>query len=484
MTLYTKDFQINLIGHLVKDEEFFRRTSYLRLTDFELVPCQLILETVRDYYHKFHKLPDFQMLCTHVVYMLQGNSATVTQLIPEEMETLSYILDKIELMPLNTPYYIEHLPEFLKFVRTTQILRVHGESLKQGQPVDDLLAQVTQLNSDIANHKGFEIDSMLGNPEPIMKASQFKRIPTMLKNLNTYTAGGLGFGELGMIVACPGVGKTTSLINFQVAATLSGYRTLFITLELAKQRIKHRMQAIMGHIPAGMLRKPMPEWPEDMLYRYSMVVNPSFKYFDYPSIVDMSTRRHTLADIEQAIAMWIEGVVRQGGKPEEAALVCVDWADYIDPSGITITKQTREDVILTKTLERLGLIGRKYHVGIWTATQGTRQADGVENLEMKHTANSYHKNDPVDISMGLAALDHRGVELQEAVLTDDNENTPTPPCSRDMKFSIMKNRDNPLASFAFYQGQTLRYWNTRYWEQAMEAALAAGDVEKAASLLK
>ena len=377
---------------------------------------------------------------------------------------------------------MEHLSDFLKFVRTTQIIRSHGDSLKLGRPVDDLLTQVVQLNSDIANHKGFEIDSMLGNPEPIMQATQFKRVPTCLKHLNTYTAGGLGFGELGMIVACPGIGKTTSLINFQVHATQTGYRTLFITLELTKQRIKHRSQSIMGHVPAGWLKKPLPEWPEEMLYRYSMVVNPAYPFFNYPSIVDMSTRRHSLADVEQAIAMWIESVVRSGGSAAECALVLIDWADYVDPSGITITKQTREDVILTKVLERLGLLARKYNVGIWTATQGTRQGDGLENIQMKHTANSYHKNDPVDISLGLGALDAQGRELGEALNNDDNEEMPA--CNRDLKFNIMKNRDNPPASFPFYQGQTLRYWNGRGQERMVEAALKNGELDEAKRLLK
>ena len=49
-TFFTKDFQIALIANMVRDEDLFRTTSYLKLTDIDMEPCRLVLETLRDYW--------------------------------------------------------------------------------------------------------------------------------------------------------------------------------------------------------------------------------------------------------------------------------------------------------------------------------------------------------------------------------------------------------------------------------------------------
>jgi len=480
MNLYTKDFQVQLLVHLAKDEDFFRKTGYLRLEDFEMVACQFVLETLRDYYAKFHKLPDFNLLQTHIGYMLTG-ARTVTQLIPEELPTVAYIMESIATASLNTTYYIAQLPEFLRFVRLTQQIRLHGDTLKQGLPVDELITAISKINTDVAACDDDEDDDdMWGNPEPILDRIKHVRVPTPLQHLNNYTSGGLGLGEVGMVVACPGVGKTTSLINFQAYAVQSGIRTLFLSLELTKVRIKYRYQAISAHIPANYYKVEMKDWPPDVLYRYSLFTNPEYKYFGYCKVRDMSKRHPAIAEIERMIVRWLEKAEKLG-KRHECKLVLIDWLDYIDPAGISLSKTARDDVILMKILEQLGMLARKYNIAIWTATQGTRQADGVENLQMKHTAQGYHKNDPVDISVGLAAIDAMGRELQEAKTSDDDQVRPV--CDRDLKLSIMKNRDNPPVFFPFYQGPTLRHWNNRKESSTVDQVLSAGKMEEAEKVL-
>jgi replicative DNA helicase len=486
MNLYTRDFQINLVVHLARDDDFFAKThSYLRLTDFDLPACQLVMETLQDYFSKCGSVPDFRTLQTHILYMMQ-HPETVTDLIPEEMESLAYVLENISVAHLNTQYYQMQLPEYLKFVRTTQALDSHMTQIRQGQQVDDFIHQVINVNQEIGTQSDLVVESFTADPEPIMKATQFRRIPTSLASLNKFTGRGLGVGEIGMVTACPGVGKTTSLINFMVGAMYAGHRGLFLTLELRGHRIKHRYHSIAGHIDAGLLKIPVPQWPVEAMEQYNYILNPESPFFDKVQIMDMSKRRFTIEDINRGIGMWKEGIDKQYGDADKCTGVYVDWLDRIDPSGLRISRNSRDDTILVEIAEALGEQARKHDVALWTATQGTRAADGVERLKMQHTAYGYHKNDPLDVSLGLGVRitpELAAAQIAEMTATDDDDAV-APPCNRELVFSIMKNRDNPPGVIQFYQGNTLKYWNCK--EAANDSAkdirdrgvLAIADLEQ------
>jgi len=465
-SLYTKDFQINLIVHLAKDEEFFKSTlSYLRHEDFDLAPCQLVLEALQSYYGQYRALPDFNTLQVHVLRTLQNvDGRTLTLVKPDEYEALSYVMNAIATTTrLNTDYYRNELSQYLKAMRAMQIVRGHMDYLSEGQSVDDFFGKILQVNQEISTHTAeVTIDSMDENPEPILEATDVRRINTGLKPLDNRTSGGLGLGEIGMITACPGVGKTTGLINFMYGAILTGIRCLFFTLELSARRIKHRYQGIAAHIAAGTFKKPVREWSPEELERYQFILNPEYKYFGYADIADMSKRSFSVEDIDTSIQRWLEKNNKKHDTVNNCKLVCVDWLDKLDPAGIRINKNTREDTLLMKLNEKLGELARRYDLGLWTATQGTREADGREILQMRHTAHGYHKNDPLDISLGIGVVNDGTEEAGDEALisqqTEDSENAPV--CNRQLMGSIMKNRDNPPGSFRFYQGPTLRFWQS------------------------
>lgn len=467
MTKYTRDFQINLLAHLARDREFFERTrSYLRLTDFDLPACQLVLETLQDYFKRVGQLPNMTTLQTHLMYMMQ-QSFTATNLLPEEYQSLAYIVEVIARLELATPYYAAQLPEYLKFVRMTQVVAANVANIQQGQGLDDFANQIAGVQQSIGTHSDIVLDSMTANPEPFLTETANVRISTGLNRLDRFTGRGLGLGEIGMVTACPGVGKTTSLINFMVGAVGAGHRALFLTLELTGRRIKHRYQSIAGYIDAGWLKLPMTKWPDAELERYEAIVSPTHKHFDYVQLVDLSKKSYSTEDINRSIGLWFEDVDRKYHEADKCTCVYVDWLDKIDPAGLSTNRNDRDDKVLVKVAEKLAELARKYNVAMWTATQGTREADGVERLSMKHTAYGYHKNDPLDVSLGLGPVitPQVAAQAQTAATTGsdgkDDDDELAPPCSRDLVFNIMKNRDNAPGMVHFYQGNTLKYWNLK-----------------------
>lgn len=66
-------------------------------------------------------------------------------------------------------------------------------------------------------------------------------VPTFSGKLNEYLLGGLAPGELGLIQANPGIGKTLTSINMAFAAAITGHTVWFVTLDEMGRDIATRM---------------------------------------------------------------------------------------------------------------------------------------------------------------------------------------------------------------------------------------------------
>jgi hypothetical protein len=383
-----------------------------------------------------------------------------------------------------------------------QIIDSYGPQIAMGYGADQVIQHALAINKEVATNNDLVLENMNeSSPEETVT----RHISTGLRQLNDCLAGGLGVGQLGMVTGCPGVGKTNTMINFMSGAVLTGVRSLYITLELAADRIKQRYYTIVGGIDARYIKVPRKYWPASIQKRYEYIMNPEYKYFGYSTIVDGSRRKLTIADIDRTVGEWQEVTAKkiQRGQPECFA-VYVDWLDLLSQAGLSnLRKESRDDVALTRINEEFSMLSRKYGVAFWTATQGTQQADEAEKMRMSHTAGAYHKNDAIDVGLGLALVkDYNAVEpgdrvavvpqetFDSAINTDGTVNIERigKPCSRKMMLSLTKNRDNQLAYIDVYQGSTLQYFNHQQEHRELldrnEACDLIGDYAKAHAYAK
>ena len=461
-TAYTKDFQVQLLAHMVRDEDFFKSIAgYVRLTDFGLPACQLIYEAVDRYYSKYRKLPDYNILTLEMQSMLvNADGKTVTYLPTELYDSLGYVMNEIYTMrTLNTQYFKDELSGYLTTIRVAQLTNEYSERIKMGQGASDYVEAMSKVKEQMSHAGGIELRSPDINPTYIDKA--VAGIPTCLTKLNTQLSGGLRRTEIAMITACTGVGKTTAMINFMHSAVQDGHRALFLTLENPSPMIEARYMSIAAHIPASVFDKPMAQWTEEHAWRYSQVVSDKYRFHDRYMIGELSKRQHTVAEIDKSINQWKDAVQSKYGDVNNCAVVFVDWLDRIAPGGMVVSKNAREDQILEKICFELSSMARKHNIAIWTATQGTRGAVGKDVLDIKDVAQAYHKNDALDLSIGLGVvkLDVRG---NSGTGFRNDDSTTAPECNRLMKWSIMKCRRGVTGVFSeFYQGPTLKFWDKR-----------------------
>ncbi|MFC1453629.1 DnaB-like helicase C-terminal domain-containing protein [Verrucomicrobiota bacterium] len=478
---FTKDFQITLITNLTHNYELFQTASkVLKIEDFDNTACKLIYETLQEYGQEFRQQIPISTLITEITRKLTIPGASSIQVLPEEKEALGIVLDRVcNAEELDSEYYKNKIPEYLKYIRGLKLVGTLENS--QGLHVDNMDAfinKVSQLKTDILETASAEV--RFTNPSvqhmPVTKKTIMEHIGTGIRTLDDRINGGLIVTGLGMITACPGIGKTTTLLNFAHGATKQFYRSLVFTLEMAEARIIHRMHAINMNIKAGLFEIPMENWPDEMLELYNYVISPEYPQHGYVTVADLSTRQsYTTDDIDRFVERWLRDIEKEFGAAEvkKCKGAYLDWLDCLIPTKQQLLKADKAYSILPAMLTTLGTIARRYDLAFWTATQGTAAADGVEKVRMKHTAFAYHKNDPLDVGIGVAVLNTDSTQemITEVKLKDDNINKVLVDCNRHLSYNINKNRDNPTTAVTLYQGPSLRLFNKEAEWRTIEAQI-------------
>lgn len=164
------------------------------------------------------------------------------------------------------------------------------------------------------------------------------------------------------------------------------------------------------------------------------------------------------------IEAWKASVVARGFSEDDCVAVYVDWLEKISREQMKgVTRTMSDDMIMKMMAEELAEMGRTHNVVMWTATQATRDAEGREFLERKHTAHSIHLHDPLDLSMGIAPVLATNDQKSANAFVDAENAAYAGVTDRQLMASIMKARyAGTTGQFTeFYQGPTLRFWNNK-----------------------
>ena len=211
-------------------------------------------------------------------------------------------------------------------------------------------------------------DYNVGIEERLTKSTRIT-IKTPWDVINEIMDGGLGEGELGVIVAPAGIGKTWLLQTIAAGAIKRGFMVVHYTLELNENYIGLRYDTVFSGITTQNIKFQKEEVKKiiDSLEGRMII-----KY--YP----------TKAATVNTLSAHLKQLELKNIKPD---LVIVDYADILrDSSGM---REVRHQ--LGAVYEDLRGLAGEFKVPIWTASQANRSALDEEVIEAQKIAESYSK---------------------------------------------------------------------------------------------
>jgi hypothetical protein len=466
--MFTQQVQVQFLNLLARSQSFFSYAQAIpiRMTDFTLPACQLVFEVVDDYYRRYHHPPSLRTLEAAITEAVQTGDGVQTQLTPEEYESLISVMGGLwSETELDEDYMQDALLKYIKETRMKQTMARYSDAVQRGIGSQDMLRELSEIKEITPRRSDVKFSSMLGDSHNalIWSEEQILRIPTGISALDKCIMGGLSAAnaELGIAVACTGIGKTNFLLNVSLGAALHGYKVLFITLELTQEELQQRYLAMASHVNARHAAAPVGDtWEDDELLCYEFVRNTAIR--DSVTCCELLGKGVTVADIDAVIEDWKAHERRVHGTDARCKMVCIDWLDQISPdaSKTRAGKDAMDWNVMTGIMQDIKRAVNKHRVACWSVTQGNRSSAYAEKLRMDHTSTAFSKLWHVSVALGITAP-VEDTYTAEGVDDDDLLSKSAMDCNRDLTFTIMKNRNGPKVSMKLYQCPSLRLWPSR-----------------------
>jgi replicative DNA helicase len=366
---YGKTFQIKAIAAMFVDRSFLQQIADIIRPDyFDSESNIWILEVVLSHFSQYKSPPTKDVL-----------QVRITDVSDEVLKTaiLEHLKDVFRYMESDDLDFVKH--EILKFCKNQEIKHAIQESVQllQNGNYDAIKTKI-----DAAMKAGADTD--IGHEYKKSVASRYNEasrhtVTTGWDVIDDLMDGGLAPGELGVVMAPAGIGKSWLLINIGANAVRQGKNVIHYTLELNQDYVGQRYDSVITGIGAQNLKHHIDDIETKIQALQGELV---IKYYPTKSTGVMGLKAH----IEKSIML--------GSKPD---LVVVDYADLLKVN----TKKDKHEALEDLYEDLRGMAG-EYQIPIWTASQAGRSALEEDIIEADKIASSYGKVMVADFLVSLS----------------------------------------------------------------------------------
>lgn len=234
---YGHGFQIKVISLLLSEKKFLDNIYDILTSEyFEAAAHKWIIDYILLYYKKYHTYPTIEVL--HGEIQKQSNETLRISIIENLREAYEATLDDIE--------YIQD--EFLSFCKNQAIknaLFKSVELLKDGAYDDIRKIMDTSLKAGSETDIGHDYNR---DVETRYREDERNKFPFPWPIFNRITDGGLGGGDLMLVFAPPGIGKSTTVSHMAAHGIRCGKSVLFYSLELSDVYVGLKIDSILSGI--------------------------------------------------------------------------------------------------------------------------------------------------------------------------------------------------------------------------------------------
>lgn len=369
-TDYGHSFQTKLIFCLLTDSAFTSQVyDLIELEYFESTAVQWIVEKLFDYFREYKKPPTLDFYKVHVTK--EEDDLFKKELLVTLRESTKHInatdLDFIKTTTID-------------FCKNQAIKTVILDSIplvKEGR-YDEIKAKMdTALK--IGNNTDIGLDYLLDVDSRYTEESR-EALPTGWEVIDDIMKGGLGPGELGLIIAGSGAGKSWCLTAIGANCMQQGKTVLHYTLELGETYLGIRYDCVLSGVSLDRIKMHIDHVKKQLLDVPGRLL---IKWYPTKSISLMGIRAH------------LTKIKMQGIHPD---IILIDYADLLKCENRNMQKHE----ILEYLYEEIRGLAGEYKVPIWTVSQSNREGFNDDIIEADKTAGSYGKIFTPDFIMSLS----------------------------------------------------------------------------------
>jgi hypothetical protein len=374
LSYFGYSFQIKVIAALFSDKAFVQRIlDILDPTYFESEQSQWIVEQIFKYYKEYKEAPSMSVMKVKILELadepLKILIADVLKEVLKQIEStdLQFIKDEALAFCKN-----QELKKAI--LKSVDFLKINNYDAIKGC-IDSALKAGADTNIGHRYEEDIEVR--------YSEAARNVR-PTPWDIINEITEGGFGSGELIILAAGPGGGKSMGLVNIAVHAAKMGLNALYYTLELNEAYVGKRIDSLVSGIAQTNLKYHLDDVKDAVSKLPGKIV---VKY--YPT--KTASVNTLMAHVEKCKVTEF--------KPD---IIIVDYADLLRESSTHFNKNSRKDEILGGIYEELRGMAGELGLPIYSASQLNRSAAEMDIIGGDKIAEAYSKLMVADFVVSLS----------------------------------------------------------------------------------
>jgi len=368
---YGQSYQSKVVASLITDVKFLEQvTEITKPAFFESQANQWIIQEVQDYFNEFRAVPTME------VFKIKVGSVEDKALKQTVVEQLKNVYTQVGADDLA--YVKKEYLTFCKNQKVKDALLKSVDLLKAGNY--DKIIDTMMAASKVGVESDLGLD-YIENFESILEDVKRDSCSTGWDVIDELMDGGLGPGELGVVMAPSGIGKSWFLSKIACSALQNGLDVLHYTLELSESYVGQRYTTILTNVGTA-----------DQKMRKDEIIR---KIKQVPGRVRIKYYPPQFASAK-TIAAHVEKVRQIGFKPK---LIIIDYADLLKSGSGNRDGLYAE---LGGIYEELRGLSGETQIPVWTATQTNRAAIDHEVIQADSVGDSYKKVQTADFIMSVS----------------------------------------------------------------------------------
>ena len=381
--------ETTILSNLIHNEEYSRKViPFIREEYFQDGIEKVIFQTIWSYAEKYKSNPTLDALVIDV----QDKALNEDQY----KKSVDY-LTEIEETPTDLDWLTDQTEKWCKdkaiYNAVLNGIQIIDGKVKDQTPdaLPGILSEALSVSFD--KHVGHDYMEQSADRYEYYHAKE-EKIPFDLDFFNKITKGGLPNKTLNIALAGTGVGKSLFMCHVAAGALTQMKNVLYITIEMAEERIAERIDANLMNVPIDQLSNLSKNMFDGKLKKISQKGAGKLLIKEYPTGAANAGHFRALID---------ELKLKKNFTPD---LICIDYLNICSSSRMKAMGGSINSYTYVKAIaEELRGLAVECNVPVLTATQTTRDGFGNSDVGLQDTSESFGLPATADLMFAIISTE-------------------------------------------------------------------------------
>ena len=378
-----------ILKNLIHDEEFLRKViPFIKEEYFEDQSYKIIYEEILSFVTEYNEPPTKEVLIIEVEKRSDINE--------DQFKTVSQAISYLESEPVEKEWLLNTTEKWCRdraiYLALLDSISIAdgGDSKRTPDAIPSILSDALAVSFD--NHVGHDY---LQDYEERFELYNKKeaRIPFDLEYFNKITKGGLPNKTLNIALAGTGVGKSLFMCHVAAATLLQSKNVLYITMEMAEEKIAERIDANLLNINIQEVSDLPKQMFETKVNNLAKKTQGNLIIKEYPTAA---------AHCGHFKGLLNELALKKSFRPD---IIFIDYLNICASSRYSKMGNVNSYSYIKAIAEELRGLAVESNVPIVSATQTTRSGYGSSDVDITDTSESFGLPATADLMFALISTE-------------------------------------------------------------------------------